>query len=106
MTSRKFYKTIVRFEVLSEEPIGEVDLDTIHHQTQQGDWSGLMLEPEQTVLNGAEAAEALVQQGSDPGFFGLTEEGEEAEDAAEDAKEQQRRDEKNGLYPQHEDPAN
>ncbi len=42
-----------------------------------GDW---VKEPTVVVLNGKEAADALIKQGNDTGFFMLTEDGEDVED--------------------------
>ena len=79
MTSRKFYKTIVQVEILSEEPIGEPSLETIHYNITDGDWSGVTLIKEQKELDGAEMANELLNQASDSSFFGLTEDGEDVE---------------------------
>jgi len=79
MTERKFYKTILQVEILSEEPVQTVDLESIHHQITEGDWSGNTEIVSQTTLNGKEAAEALLNQASDPKFFNLTENGDDAE---------------------------
>lgn len=79
MTTRKFYKTIFRVEVLSEEPLGEIDLGGISYAITDGNCSGRLLEPKSTQLNGKQAARALIAQASDPGFFNLTQNGCDAE---------------------------
>ena len=80
MNKRTFYKTIIEFEILSEEPIGEVDLEQIHYETIEGRWSGRFLETSEKKLNGKQAARALIKQGSDPEFFGLDEDGNNVEE--------------------------
>jgi hypothetical protein len=77
---KKYYKTVIHVEVLSEEPIGDVDMQTILYQTSEGGWSGkntTMVQDQE--LNGFEMARALEEQGSDPEFFGLDQNGEEIE---------------------------
>ena len=80
MTDRLFYKKVIAIEVLSEEPIPEgMEVGTIVDQAMNGDYSMRMLPSTETVMNGKEAADALSEQGSDPGFFSLTETGEDTE---------------------------
>jgi hypothetical protein len=79
MTDRKFYKTVISIEVLSEEPIPEgMELGTIVNQAIEGDYSMRPLQHRETEINGKQAAKALQLQGSDPEFFSLTEKGEDA----------------------------
>lgn len=79
MTDRKFYKTVIKFEVLSEEPIpAGMEYENIVHECKEGDWSMRPLGEKETELNGKQAARALLKQGSDPAFFSLTEKGEDA----------------------------
>jgi hypothetical protein len=75
MTNRTFHRTIIQVEVLSESPLGPVDLDTLHHMITEGDCSGKLTTVLQEELNGKQAAEALLNQASDPSFFNLTEDG-------------------------------
>ena len=80
MTKRKFYKTIVSFEVLSEDPIPDsYNPADIWREGQDGGYSiyGRPLSGE--VLNAKECATALIAQGSDPGFFGIDKNGKEVE---------------------------
>jgi hypothetical protein len=72
-SGRKFYRTVVTVEILSEEPFdGSQDLEFIGHEITEGDCSG-----KQTVtvdndeVDGPTAAALLVAQGSDPEFFGF-----------------------------------
>ena len=77
-TVRKFYKRVFQVEVLSEKPIPEeMNLDELHYQTHEGPWSGRVASGEQEELSGPQMAAALAKQHSSPGFFGLTDDGEE-----------------------------
>jgi len=82
MTARKFFKTKITIEVLSEEPISDdMSLADIAFQGDEGDYSiGNNNYYKQTVLNGKQAAKALKKQGSDPSFFRLNDEGEDNEE--------------------------
>lgn len=77
MTNRKFYKTIIQVEVLSEEPFEYNTLDDVARAIND-DCSGQTTTVSTTTLDGKQAAEALQEQASDPAFFQLTEEGEDA----------------------------
>jgi hypothetical protein len=72
---RLFYKTIIRYEVLSEDPIpGDADLAYIATEAFQGRYVGRFLKAganDHILMNGASMAEALVDAGSEPGFFEL-----------------------------------
>ena len=79
MTDRKFYKTEIKFTVLSEEPIPDgMTLENIARECIEGDWSMGNGSHKEKELDGKQAARALLNQGSDPGFFSLTEKGEDA----------------------------
>jgi hypothetical protein len=67
----KFYKTIVTIEILSEEPIGNPDLEEIQYQTTEGHWSGVCDISSVQELTAEEMSKALIAQGSDPQFFGI-----------------------------------
>jgi hypothetical protein len=72
---RKFYKTVVSYEILSEEPIGEVSLEDIAYECENGHWSGVFGDTVITELTGKEMAEAARKQGTDPEFFMLDDDG-------------------------------
>jgi len=76
---KAIYRTIIQYEILSDEPYDDEDLETISNETYDGNWSGLMLEPK--ILNqklfGKEAVKAINSQGSDSEFFGLDDNGNE-----------------------------
>lgn len=67
----KFYKTIVTIEILSEEPIGNPDLEEIQYQTTEGNWSGVVDVTSEEELTPEEMSKALIAQGSDPEFFSI-----------------------------------
>lgn len=77
MTNRKFYKTTITLEVLSERPIGNMDIEEIAQEIITGDMSGAHSVDGVEVLNGKEMAAALLKQDSDPMFFMLTDDGED-----------------------------
>lgn len=82
MTERKFYRTIVKVEVLSEAPIDSDLLEylpSLHSLISTCDCSGQVSAEDPQELNGKEAADALISQASEPGFFRLTEEGEDSQ---------------------------
>lgn len=75
----KYYRTTVTVTVLSEEPFTTTpELNELHYAITDGDCSGDISITKQETLNGKQIAKALQDQGSDPGFFNLTDEGEEA----------------------------
>jgi hypothetical protein len=39
-SARTLYRTVVQFEILSEEKIPELDLKAIAYNTTEGDWPG------------------------------------------------------------------
>jgi len=82
MSKRKFYKTVITLEVLSEEPLEDVPLEYIVQQCDEGDFSGDWNITESQELTGKEMAQALVGQRSEPEFFNLDEDGNDL-DAAE-----------------------
>ena len=84
MTSkRKFYRTVVRFEVLTEDdPMPSISLEDLAYETTEGHYSGRFLDnfPDNEELDGPTAAKALIAQGSDPEFFMLDEDGNDLEE--------------------------
>jgi hypothetical protein len=78
MTNRKFHKRVVTLEILSEEPIPEgMDIANIIFEAQEGDYSMRECDEKDTILDGKQAAKALLQQNSDPSFFQLTPNGDD-----------------------------
>ena len=86
---KKFYKTTYVIEVLTEdEPMPSCipDLASIEYDYTYGHASGSFTCTEQKELTAKEAAEALLEQGSDPEFFGLDEEGNKLQEESDDEK--------------------
>jgi len=80
MTKRKFYKTTIKAEVLSEEPIPDtMSLEDIARESIEGDYSFIYDRKKEQLLNGNEVAKALRKQSSDPGFFRLDDDGNDSE---------------------------
>jgi hypothetical protein len=77
--SKKFYKSTITVTVLSEEPIPpDASLADIAYNFTEGGDSGDWELTKVEELDGKQAAAALIAQGSDPEFFGLTEDEEPA----------------------------
>jgi hypothetical protein len=74
--ARKFYRTIVTVEVLSEDsPWDGPDLQDLAGAITHGDCSGQWDVSHTRELTAQQAAQALIEQGSEPGFFQLDEHG-------------------------------
>ena len=72
--NRKFFKTRIVVEVISEEcPVSELGLADIAREITQGDCSGEIVDTQVISLTPSQAAQALIDQGSDPDFLGLGE---------------------------------
>lgn len=75
-TDRKFFKTIVTVEVLSEDvPVEFDNLQELHYMITSGDDSGVIKSCIHKKITGKQAAQALIKQGSDPGFFLIDKDG-------------------------------
>ena len=79
IVSKKFYKTIVSFEVLSDEPLPR-NLKHILYECEFGTMSRSDIDLEQTELTPKAFVNRCYAQGTDPTFFGLTGEGEELDE--------------------------
>jgi len=81
MTKRKFYRTVVQIEILSEEPYEGSDLASIMYDITEGHCSGEVENiARNEEKNGKEMADLLIAQRSDPEFFQLDEEGNDTEE--------------------------
>ena len=70
MTKRKFYKTVFKIEVLSEEPLhGNLNLSDLDYKITKGNCSGTYNVQSVKELNGKQIAKELEKQGSGPEFF-------------------------------------
>jgi hypothetical protein len=72
---KKFYRTVIEIEVLSEEPVSFSELDEIHYAITQGHCSGDWIVNSQSEVTPKHMAQLLIAQGSDPEFLGLDEDG-------------------------------
>jgi hypothetical protein len=75
MTTRKFYKTVITIEVLSEEVYAFDSLEQTAYDIQDGDFSGKIEVVKSEELNGEQVVKALDNQGSASEFFMLDEDG-------------------------------
>lgn len=79
MMEAKFTRTTFTVTVLSQGPLPiDISLTGVAYEIGAGDCSGTTERTEET-LTGPQMAAALVGQGSDPEFLGLTADGEEAQ---------------------------
>jgi hypothetical protein len=76
---RRFYKTVISFTVLSEEPIPEhMNLEMVAHETCDGRYVGNWSAGGPILLNGAAMVDELREAGSSPDFFEIDAEGNDA----------------------------
>lgn len=83
MTKRKFYKTRVTIDVLhgeSPDEIANMEIGTIEHAVTEGECVLAYRDDAVETLDGAQAAKALVDAGSDPLFFHLDDVGDDHQD--------------------------
>ena len=80
MSNKKFYKTFFTVTVLSEEPPKDMSMGELAYECMEGVLSGAIKMGSQIIMDGKQAAEALKEQGSDPEFFHLDEEGNDLND--------------------------
>jgi hypothetical protein len=78
MSKRKFYKTTFKFVVLSESPTEGWTIADMIEACDSGPCVGDTEECETVVLTGKEMADALYTARSEPGFFELDDDGEDA----------------------------
>lgn len=79
-SSRKFYRTVIEVEVLTEERMRLGSLGDIHYEITDGGASGKYGVTCEEVVDGPTAARLLKEQGSDPGFFQLDDDGNDVEE--------------------------
>ncbi len=78
--AKKFFKTTLTFEVLSEEPIpDDIELEEVAREAQEGSYVGRMGPRWETELCGRSVVTSLYEFGSEPGFFMLDESGQEVD---------------------------
>lgn len=75
-SKRKFYKTVIKIEVISEGKVPDFDgLGSLYYFITEGNGSGQYDTVSTKELSSKQAAKELIKQGSDPEFFGLDEKG-------------------------------
>lgn len=80
-SKRKFFKQIIQVEVLSEDvPLEWDNLADVHDAITTGTCSGKVTEQSKETVDGPTMAKLLEAQASDPAFFNLTENGEDADE--------------------------
>jgi hypothetical protein len=78
MAKRKFFKTVVKVTVLSEDiPAVWRDLADLHYLITDGSCSGRIDTGNPQSISARRAADELFKQGSDPSFFQLSGSGED-----------------------------
>jgi len=79
---KKYFKTIIEIEILSEdEPVGNgLSLGEINDEITQGHCSGQILTKKEEEVSAKDMATLLINQQSDPEFFGLDEDGNEVDE--------------------------
>lgn len=81
MNTRKYYRTVIQLEVLSEEPIGYKTMGDLDYEINEGHCSGVYKTITQDeIVSGKKMAELLIEQGSDTEFFMLDEDGNYIDD--------------------------
>ena len=81
-STRKFYRTLVTVEVLSEDKIPyPTSLEDVVREIMDGDYSGRVLSAFYGVKSGPEIAKLLKSQGSSPEFFRLDDKGNDLDNS-------------------------
>ncbi|MDE1821056.1 MAG: hypothetical protein KGJ23_08065 [Euryarchaeota archaeon] len=70
-SKKKFYRTIIKVEVLSPGPYNVPDLDQVFRDITDGDCSGSVSVAKSEEVSAARMKKLLEKQDSDPAFFGL-----------------------------------
>lgn len=87
--ARKFYKTVIVLEILSErEPVpDDAGLKEIAHNVLDGPWSYTTTSQTSEEITGEQMANLATEQGTDPGFFRLDEDGNNTDEDDEEDEE-------------------
>ncbi len=76
---RTLHRTVITVDVLSDHPFEFDDLEDLHFAITSGDCSGRWVVTRTEQVDGRRMAQLLLEQGSDPDFFGQTDDGEGAD---------------------------
>ena len=77
---RKYHRTVIQVEVLSEEPYTVEDLKDVSYDISEGHCSGQVEVLLREEVDGTSMAKLLLEQGSDPEFFRLDGDGNDLDD--------------------------
>ncbi len=77
--TKSLYHTQVTIDILSEEPISDIDMNTLTYQLTYGDWSGKINQSKTNQVDGEEAVKMCLEHGTDPEFFQMDKSGFEIE---------------------------
>lgn len=80
MSERTFHRTTVTLTVLSDEPVDDYSLRELLDACDAGPCVGDVTGREAERITGKELADALYQARSEPGFFGLDDDGDDNEE--------------------------
>ena len=82
MTKKKLYKSVLRVEILSEEPYPEsVSLEDVKYDITEGHHSGILnWESHNKEFVGVKAIEEVNKQGTDLEFFQMDKDGNEIDE--------------------------
>ncbi|HEY4755765.1 MAG TPA: hypothetical protein VIH28_06910 [Ignavibacteriaceae bacterium] len=82
LSKRKFYRTVVQIEILSEEPYSSTDLEKINYDITEGHNVGdVTITTDSEIMDVKTCVERLFAVGSGPEFFCLNKHGHDTEDA-------------------------
>ena len=88
ISKRTFYRTVIQVVVLSENPYNETDLEQIAYDIKEGDQSGqVTITSANEEMNSKTAVALLKEQGSEPSFFMLDDQGNDIHSDDEDDEE-------------------
>jgi hypothetical protein len=82
LKGKKYFKTTFKVEVLSEGgPASSMTLEEVLYEITHGEFSGDFEVVSVKELTARQAARELINQGSDPAFFNLDENGNDLDDS-------------------------
>lgn len=64
--TKSLYHTQVTIDILSEEPISDIDMNTLTYQLTYGDWSGKINQSKTNQVDGEEAVKMCLEHGTEP----------------------------------------
>jgi len=73
----KYYQTVYTITVLTEQPLGDVDLERLNYETMEGHAVMKSFRLKEKEITAKQAVRALYAAGSEPAFFQLDDNGNE-----------------------------